>query len=159
MAIFSISCNIGFIWIVLALVLLVRKKTRRHGIQLALCLIASLIVNNLILKNLVARPRPFTEVEGLTVMLSRFADAGSWSFPSGHAGSSFAAAYSLSKSFGKKGYPAWIAAALIAISRCYIGVHYPSDVICGALFGTLGAVAAVYLWSRCLPLLERKKLI
>ena len=117
MALFSILGNTGFIWIAIALVLLIRKSTRRHGIQLALCLIASLIINNLILKNLIARPRPFTEIENLTVMLVRFADAGSWSFPSGHAGSSFAAAFSLSRSFGKKGRSAWAVAALIAFSR------------------------------------------
>ena len=159
MGFFSILGNTGFIWIAIALVLLVRKGTRRHGIQLALCLIASLIINNIILKNLIARPRPFTEVEGLTVMLGRFADAGSWSFPSGHAGSSFAAAYSLSKSFGKRGRWAWPVAVLIALSRSYIGVHYLSDVLCGALFGTLGAVAAVILWRRCSSRFEGKNWI
>ena len=159
MAFFSSLGNTGFIWIAIALILLVRKQTRKHGIQLALCLIASLIINNLILKNLIARPRPFTEVEGLTVMLGRFADAGSWSFPSGHAGSSFAAAYSLNRSFGKKGRWAWLAAALVALSRSYIGVHYLSDVLFGALFGSLGAVCAVMLWRRYLPFFERKNWI
>ncbi len=159
MGFFSILGNTGFIWIAIALILLLRKSTRRHGIQLALCLIASLIINNLILKNLVARPRPFTEIQELNVMLSRFADAGSWSFPSGHSGSSFAAAFSLSSSFGKKGRWAWLVAALIAISRSYIGVHYLTDIICGAAFGVLGAVAAVHLWRRCIPFFEERKII
>lgn len=145
---FSILGNLGFIWIAIALVLLFRRKTRFDGVQLALCLIFSLIINNLILKNLVARPRPFDSVDGLTVLLNRFADAGSWSFPSGHAGSSFAAALSLSKSFGGKGRLSYILAALIAFSRMYIGVHFPSDIICGALFGTLGAFLACLITRR-----------
>lgn len=158
-AVFSILGNTGFIWIAAALLLLIPKKTRRHGIQLAMCLIASLIINNLIFKNLVARPRPFTEIDGLTVMLNRFADAGSLSFPSGHTGSSFAAAFSLSRSFGKKGRWAWLPTALISFSRCYIGVHYLSDVICGALFGLVGAICAVALWQRAIPFFERKNCI
>ncbi len=160
MTVFSVLGNVGLIWIIVAVILLIRKKTRRHGIQLALCLIASLIINNLILKNLVARPRPFTEIEGLTVMLSsHLADAGSWSFPSGHAGSSFAAAWSINCSFGKKGRWAWIVAALIAFSRSYIGVHYLSDIICGALFGTIAAIFAIMLWRKLMPAAEKLNII
>ncbi len=160
MAFFSIIGNTGYVWIAIALILLIPKKTRRHGIQLALCLIASLIINNLILKNLVARPRPFTEIEGLTVMLSsHLADAGSWSFPSGHAGSSFAAACSLSRSFGKRGSWAWAVATLVALSRTYIGVHYLTDIICGALFGTSGAILAILLWRKLILAVEKTRLI
>ena len=160
MAFFSIIGNTGWIWIATALVLLIFKKTRRHGIQLAFCLLASLLINNIILKNLVARPRPFTEIEGLTVMLSgKLADAGSLSFPSGHAGSSFAAAYSLSRSFGKKFKWVWAVAALVALSRPYIGVHYLSDVICGSLFGVAGAVFACMLWRKLIPAAEKIRLI
>jgi len=160
MAVFSVLGNFGLIWLVIAVILLIRKKTRRHGIQVLLCIAASLILNNLILKNLVARPRPFTEIEGLTVMLSpHLADAGSWSFPSGHAGSSFAAAWSLNCSFAKKARWAWIVAVLIAFSRSYIGVHYLSDIICGALFGTIGAIFAIMLWRRLIPAAERIRLI
>ena len=160
LAFFSIIGNTGYVWIAIALILLIRKKTRRHGIQLALCLIASLIINNLILKNLVARPRPFTEIEGLTVMLSQhLADAGSWSFPSGHAGSSFAAAWSLNCSCAKKARWSWIVGALVAFSRSYIGVHYLSDIICGALFGTIGAIFAIMLWRRLTPTAEKLNII
>ena len=154
MAVFSVLGNFGLIWLVIAVILLIRKKTRRHGIQVLLCIAASLILNNLILKNLVARPRPFT------VMLSpHLADAGSWSFPSGHAGSSFAAAWSLNCSFAKKARWAWIVAALIAFSRSYIGVHYLSDIICGALFGTIGAILAIMLWRRFIPAAEKLNII
>ncbi|MBR6521506.1 MAG: phosphatase PAP2 family protein [Oscillospiraceae bacterium] len=160
MAFFSIIGNTGWIWIVTAVALLIFKKTRRHGIQLALCLLASLLINNIILKNLVARPRPFTEIEGLTVMLSsKLADAGSLSFPSGHAGSSFAAAYSLSRSYGKKLNWVWIVAALVALSRPYIGVHYLSDIICGSIFGAAGAALVCILWRKLVPAAEKIRLI
>ena len=160
MAVFSVLGNFGLIWLAIAVILLIRKSTRRHGIQVLLCIAVSLILNNLILKNLVARPRPFTEIEGLTVMLSpQLADAGSWSFPSGHAGSSFAAAWSLNCSFAKKARWTWIVAALIAFSRSYIGVHYLSDIICGALFGTIGAIFAIMLWRRFIPALEKLNIV
>lgn len=160
MGFFSVIGNKGCVWIAIAILLLIFKKTRRHGIQLAFCLLASLLINNIILKNLVARPRPFTVIEELTVMLApKLADAGSWSFPSGHTGSSFAAAYSISRSFGKKGSWAWIVAALISLSRPYIGVHYLTDVICGALFGILGAVLACLLWRKLIPAAEKIRLI
>ena len=160
MTVFSVLGNFGLIWIIIAVILLIRKKTRRHGIQLAFCLIASVLLSNVILKNLVARPRPFTEIEGLTVMLSpQLADAGSWSFPSGHSSGSFAAAWSLNCSFAKKARWSWLVAALIALSRSYIGVHYLSDIIGGAFFGTVAAIIAVMLWRKLTPAAEKLNII
>ena len=158
LTVFSILGNVGIIWIVTALVLLCFRKTRLEGMQLALCLIASLIINNLILKNWVARPRPFHEIEGLRLMLEAgLADVGSWSFPSGHAGASFAAAYSLTRSFGKKGAWAYLAAALIAFSRIYIAAHYPTDILGGIITGTLGAVLAVAAFRAAEKAIRGKK--
>lgn len=158
MTFFSVLGNVGILWIITALALLLFRKTRKAGLQLALCLIASLLINNLILKNLVARPRPFNEIEGLRLMLSAgLADAGSWSFPSGHAGASFAAAYSLTRSFGKKGAWAYLAAALIAFSRIYIAAHYPTDILGGIITGTLGAVLAVAAFRAAEKAIRGKK--
>ena len=89
----------------------------------------------------------------------KLADAGSLPFPSGHAGSSFAAAYSLSRSYGKKLNWVWIVAALVALSRPYIGVHYLSDIICGSIFGVAGAALVCILWRKLIPAAEKIRLI
>lgn len=136
MVFFSLIGNSGFVWIALGLVLLIPKKTRRGGFQLLLCLLAAYIINNLIFKELVARIRPYDVIDGLSILVKPLS---SYSFPSGHTNSSFAAALALTLAFGKRGALAYIPAALIAFSRCYVGVHYPSDVLAGLLVGTLAA--------------------
>lgn len=136
MVFFSTIGNVGIIWIALGLSLLIPKRTRRGGFDLLICLAAAYIVNDLIIKEIVARVRPYDAIEGLTILVKPLS---SFSFPSGHANSSFAAAMALTLAFGKKGAWAYIPAALIAFSRCYVGVHYPSDVLAGILVGTLVA--------------------
>ncbi len=124
----------GRCWIVLAALLLLIKKTRATGILMGISLCGSLIVNNLLLKNLVARIRPYEAVEGLHRMIEAQGDL---SFPSGHTGSSFAAAMVIFPLWGKQaGLPALAAAFLVAISRLYVGVHYPTDVLAGMVTGT-----------------------
>ncbi|MDD3204382.1 MAG: phosphatase PAP2 family protein [Lachnospiraceae bacterium] len=130
--------NMGALWILISCILLIFKKTRRIGMMSLLALLGSLIVNNLIIKNLVARTRPYELITGLQLLIARATD---FSFPSGHTGSSFASAVILYKELPKKyGILALILATLIAFSRLYIGIHYPSDVICGALSGILIAL-------------------
>ena len=105
-----------------------------------LALVINVILANGILKHLVQRPRPFDTYGGLQVLIHRPAD---WSFPSGHASASFAAAFVLYHYMPKKfSIPALILATLIAFSRLYLGVHYPSDVIGGAAIGYLTAWAS-----------------
>ena len=128
----------GIVWITLALVLVHRKATRKEGIALGAALLAEVLINELLLKQLFARPRPFLTVEGLQLLIRA---ASSFSFPSGHTASSFAAAYVLTRVFGKKGAWAYLFAALVGFSRIYVGIHYPSDILCGALVGTLAAAA------------------
>lgn len=127
--------NMGAIWILITAMLLLFKKTRRIGLMSAMALLGSLIINNLILKNLVARTRPYEVISNLKLLVNPARD---YSFPSGHTGSSFACAYILYKELPKKyGVPAIIYASLMGASRLYIGIHYPSDVICGAIIGVL----------------------
>lgn len=127
--------NNGLIWILLTLLFLAVPKTRRVGYMLTAALLGTLIVNNIILKNLVARTRPYEVVEGLTYLVKKPTD---FSFPSGHAGCAFAAAGIMFRSLPKKyGVPSLVLAILISFSRLYVGVHYPSDVLFGVLSGIL----------------------
>lgn len=98
---------------------------------------------NVGLKNIVARTRPYEVIEGLRILVERQSD---FSFPSGHSCASFASAFVYFRMAPKKwGIPALILAALIAFSRLYVGVHYPTDVIAGILIGILSALAAMAL--------------
>jgi undecaprenyl-diphosphatase len=67
------------------------------------------------------------------------------SFPSGHSSTSFACAYVISRLAPRLTLPVYVLAALIAFSRIYVGVHYPLDVLAGALLGTLVAIALLKL--------------
>lgn len=123
----------GIFWIFLTIVLLCFRQTRRAGIYSACALIASLVVNNLILKNLVNRIRPYELVDGLQCIVAPARDA---SFPSGHTGASFASAVSMYRQLPKKAAVFFIIlASLIAFSRLYVGIHYPSDVLGGLATG------------------------
>lgn len=132
----------GIFWVLVAILCLCIKKTRRAGATIGLALLFSLIVNNGILKNAVARIRPYEVVEGLQCLVGRAVD---FSFPSGHSGSSFAAATVIAYLFPKRyGIPAVILAFLIAFSRLYVGIHYPTDVLVGILDGIL--LGGLALW-------------
>lgn len=131
----------GALWIVLSLGLMGSKRTRKAGWMALLAMLLCHLVNEYGFKSLVARPRPFTVVEGLDTLVKR---PRSWSFPSGHACSSFASASTFWRGLRDKGvdwfrYLAVFLAFLMAFSRNYVGVHYPTDVLCGALVGLLGA--------------------
>lgn len=125
--------NAGIFWIAVSLLLLIPKKTRRIGYMSFAALFASLLINNLLLKNLVRRIRPYDLCKILHPLVAKPVD---FSFPSGHTGSSFAAAVVLYRRLpGKAGIPLLVLAVLIGLSRLYVGVHYPSDVLAGMLTG------------------------
>ena len=130
--------NAGIIWIVLAVVLLILPKTRKTGIIVAAALLMDLILCNLILKNLVARVRPYDVNTAIAILIKKPLD---FSFPSWHTAASFAAMTALFLAKMKK---AWIAAlvlaVLIAFSRLYFYVHYPTDVLGGAVVGILSGI-------------------
>lgn len=130
--------NAGIIWIVLAAVLLILPKTRKTGIIVAAALLMDLVLCNLILKNLVARVRPYDINTAIAILIKKPLD---FSFPSGHTAASFAAMTALFLAKMKK---AWIAAlilaVLIAFSRLYFYVHYPTDVLGGAVVGILSGI-------------------
>lgn len=131
----------GYVWIAIAIVLLFVKNYRKVGLMVGASLLGSLVFNNMIIKNIVARPRPYRMIETLTILIP---EPGEYSFPSGHTSSSFAAGVVLYLMLPKKyGIPAMVLAFLIGISRLYVGVHYPTDVLGGMVMGTLIAVSVV----------------
>jgi len=146
--------NGGLIWIALGIALLIYKKTRVQSIYLLPTLGLATLVNNGVIKNLVMRVRPYEVIEGLTVLI---AAESTWSFPSGHTCSSFATATALFLTFrGKGGGWAYVLAALISLSRLYVGVHYPTDVIVGATVGTVVAAICYKLYERILSRISRR---
>ncbi len=137
----------GVIWIALCLVLLVFRSTRYEGVRASLSLLVTFLINNLLLKNIFDRTRPFYMIDSLSVLIEYPSDA---SFPSGHSAAAFAVASALIFAGAPKriSIPAAVLAVLVAFSRLYFGVHYPSDVICGAATGTLCAAATVFALRR-----------
>lgn len=135
--------NGGWFWILCAVVLLAIPKTRKTGYAAVLSLIFGVIVTNLLLKNIVARPRPFAEIEALIPLIAKPTD---FSFPSGHTTASFAVALVMLRMLPKKiGIPAVVLAALVAFSRLYLGVHYPTDVLAGFVVALMGSTVAVWI--------------
>ncbi len=146
--------NAGWFWIVLAMLMLtvLPKKYKKAGLTMAIALILSLIFCNGIMKHLWARPRAFwvvgqnfvvgNEFENLYGIFNSIHD---YSFPSGHSSASFAAAVSIFMWRKKEGSAALVLAALIAFSRLYFTVHYPTDVLVGTITGALYGVAAYFI--------------
>lgn len=125
--------NGAVFWVLVSIVMLVPEKTRKIGLTSILALLVSLLINNIILKNLVARVRPYEVIEGLVPLIPKPWD---YSFPSGHTGSSFASAWVFYRRLPKRfGIPALALAGLIGLSRLYLGVHYPTDVLFGVASG------------------------
>lgn len=143
----------GMIWIILAVVLLLIPKTRKTGIVVAIALILDLILCNGLLKNLVARTRPYDIQTTVQILIRKPAD---YSFPSGHTAAAFAATMGLyfAKDRDKRLWiPALVLSVLIAFSRMYFYVHYPTDILGGAVIGTLCG----YLGAKTAEMYEGRK--
>ena len=129
----------GIIWILLTVILLVIPRTRKTGMILMAALCVDFVLCNGILKNLIARIRPYDINTQVQLLIVRPAD---FSFPSGHTAAAFTAAAALYFSGEKKLWkPVLMLACLIAFSRLYLYVHYPTDVLGGIFVG----IAAGYI--------------
>ena len=169
----------GIIWFVLGICLLIPRKTRKLGVLLFAGLAISSLINNVALKNLIERPRPYIlwdenpEVwlrAGYTYEWPELIKKSeSWSFPSGHTSTSIGAAFALllgcckkgEKKYLSVGIPAFIISLLIGFSRIYVHVHYPTDVIAGAVVGLIGGLIAYLLidklfMKKAVPAIEKK---
>lgn len=135
--------NGGMIWMIAGMILLISKKHRKTGVLVMAALAVEVILCNGVLKPLVARVRPFDINHAVQLFISQPTD---YSFPSGHTGASFAAAVVLCWRGEKGRYAALLAAILIAFSRMYLYVHYPTDILGGILVGSFSA------WAVCISL-------
>ena len=140
----------GALWILLAVALLIVKRTRRLGAACASALAMGALATNVLLKNLVHRIRPYAALENLSILVSEPSD---WSFPSGHTAASMAAVGALLAEGSRLWVPALALTVLIAFSRLYLYLHWPSDVLAGAVLGAALGFAA----SRIVRRIERKR--
>ena len=136
----------GVFWIALAAVLLCVPKTRRLGLCVAAALLFNGLFCNLLLKPLIARPRPYVLRE-IALLISAPKD---YSFPSGHTAAASAAVTALALCRSRLAVPAGVLALILAFSRLYLYVHYPTDVLAGALLGCLCGFAGWLVCQRAL---------
>ena len=142
--------NAGILFLVLAGVLLCFRRTRKAGALALGAIVIGFLCTNVVLKHLVGRPRPWLDVPGLTALV---AEHDPNSFPSGHTCAAFAAGLAWAGTCSARWarIAAVVSAVCMGLSRLYVGVHYPSDVLAGALVGSLAALAALALarrWER-----------
>lgn len=137
--------TMGGIWALFALILIANREYRNVGIICIAALLLTTVIGEGILKHLIQRPRPFVQYPTIGLLIP---SPTSFSFPSGHTGSSFAAAWVIARNLKKLAVPAYLLAAAIAFSRLYLMVHYPTDVLAGILVGTASAVCAEILFKK-----------
>jgi len=135
----------GMIWILISIILMLSKKYRRVGVLSILALILSTVTGELILKNLIQRPRPFYEFPNIQLLIDK---PGSYSFPSGHTASSFAVAGVIGVLIKKYRISIMILAGIMAFSRLYLFVHYPTDILGGIILGLTCSYIVTYKFNK-----------
>ncbi len=145
----------GALFIVLTVLLLLFPKTRKIGLATGLALLCSLLLTNGILKHLFHRVRPWVDFPALIPLVH---EGDPLSFPSGHTSAAFAFALA----FVRAGSKRWakvavvVLATLMALSRLYVGVHYPTDVLGGFVAGDLAGLAGWYLSLQLVRLFQKR---
>lgn len=141
LAFYTTTSDFGQIWILLGFVLVCIPKTRKLGLTVLVALIIGTLITDVLVKPLLMRPRPCDVNPDVAMLIPR--PHGS-SFPSGHTTASFAAFGALLFSKGPRPLVigVGIAAAVMAFSRLYCYVHYPTDVLAGMVVGLLAGFAA-----------------
>jgi undecaprenyl-diphosphatase len=142
MIFFTKLCDSGVLWLVIGCFFTCFKKTRAWGILLIITVAFTALMGDGCIKSLVGRVRPFYQKPMVDIIINP--PIGS-SFPSGHAASSFAAAFIINKMNRKIGIAAFIIAVIIGFSRMYLYVHFTTDVLAGALLGILCGLLAYLL--------------
>lgn len=132
----------GIFWLILAFILVCFKKTRKCGILIFISMFIGFLIGNLFLKNLIARNRPCWIDKSIPLLIKNPED---FSFPSGHTLASFAASITIFLQSKKWGIPVIILACLIAFSRAYLFVHFPTDILAGFILGTIISISVFYI--------------
>lgn len=161
MAFISYAGEGGIIWILAAIAMLCFKKTRRYGVMMIGSLLLMELLNNVIIKPIIARPRPFNYYDAASGFvypnLGLFGKVpDSYSFPSGHTSSSFAAALPMLIYSKKTGIPAMILAFLMGLSRIWLHDHYCTDVLAGVVAGLIYGIIAYFIITAIFNKLEKK---
>lgn len=160
MPLFSNLQDGGLIWISIAVVMLFFKRTRYCGIAVLFAMGIDTLITEYGIKNIVCRVRPCNLVDDVNMLVKK---PTSYSFPSNHSASAFAGAVAVMLTIKKKAWtiPAFVFSGIIAFSRMYVFVHFPSDVFAGILLGSTISVLVCYLMKKTgfKALLERKNII
>ncbi len=150
----KIAGSYGQLWLIVAAALLNFKKTRKAGASVLIAYLAVFLIGQFALKNLFSRPRPCQIDRDFALLVAR---PSSSSFPSTHSAWAFGAATAIFMQHRKAGAAAYIVAALIAFSRLYMFLHFPTDVLVGTALGIALGVFAHWLTARVWKLFERSK--
>lgn len=134
--------EVGLVWILISIVLALVPRTRRCGLSMMAAMALSFLLGNVLLKNLIARPRPCIVDTSVTMLVPVPAE---YSFPSGHSLNGFTAAVTMFLYYRRPGVAALALASVIAFSRMYLFVHYPTDILAGIALGILDACLVVWL--------------
>ena len=138
----------GVVLSIIAITLMYFKKTRRLGFAMGLGMIFGLLITNCCLKIFVARPRPYTDGTFFWSMWHELGEhtEADLSFPSGHTTAAFASMFPVFLLCDKrKSWMAFIFSLLMGTARIYLVVHYPSDVLGGAITGSLTGILGTYV--------------
>ena len=159
MPLITLLGDAGIFWILCSVVMILIPKTRKTGLAMGISLLIGLLVCNVTLKPLVGRIRPYDYQlqhfqKEIILLVEGLHD---YSFPSGHTIASFEAATALLIGNKKLGIPAMILAVLIAFSRLYLYVHYPTDVLASIVLGIGIAFLGTFLVKKGFSLWENRK--
>ncbi len=146
---FSAVGDKGLVWIGIALFFCAVPKWRRAGLGMLLALLLAHVIGNICLKNLISRPRPYVVYPAVVLKIPALQE---FSFPSGHTIAAFAAVFSLPSDMGAVKRGLALLAVCIGLSRLYLFMHYPSDVLGGAVIGAIIGYSVT-----CIPWLKMRK--
>lgn len=166
----------GIIWIAICVLMVIIPKSRKFGIIAGASLALEAIIVNIFIKNAVARTRPYDAIEGLVNLVDKQVD---YSFPSGHTGAAFAVAGAFlmiaiaglpvviksgiilrtKTSLAYKFFTAVtiVFSFIIAFSRLYVGVHYPTDVLGGFIIGIASSIIAYFGYHIVIKKISQRK--